>query len=289
MPNARAKPTLRRRQLGEALRKYRTDAGLTLEQVAAMMGGKWDNTKLSRVENAKTNISAADVGRLLREVGVVDGDVIAAMEMLARESGKIGWWSTYGSATPSSLLDLMVAQEDAESIRQYQPNVLPGLLQTGAYAREITAATAFDTPPEEHAAIVQVRVARQAILTRPSKPVQYWAVIHEALLYQRFISHPSLMREQLRHLIDMADLPNITLQVMPITAGPHPGASGTFSITQFPFPWLPLVSVEHRGGCQYVEGFEEVRVFEATFDRIRAAALPGDQSRERIRKIMEGN
>lgn len=287
MPNVRAVPTLRRRRLGESLREYRNAAGLNLEQVAEAMGERWDSSKLSRIETAKARISAADVARILRLYGVEDPKTIAPMEALARDAGKTGWWTNYPAA-PNYLQDLISAQSDAESIRQYQPNVIPGLLQTGAYAREVTAATAFNRPQDEHASIAEVRVARQNILTRPGNPVAYWAVVNEALLYQRFVSHPSLMREQLRHLLDMSDLPNITVQIMPLTAGAHPGASGTFSITQFPHPWPSLVTIEHRAQSQYVEDREEVRNFEHAFDKIRATALPDDQSRETIRKIMEG-
>ncbi|MFF7633274.1 helix-turn-helix domain-containing protein [Kitasatospora sp. NPDC008050] len=265
-----------------------TAAGLNLEQVAEAMGEKWDNSKLSRIENAKARISAADVARILHICGVEDPRTIAAMEALARDAGKTGWWANY-TAAPYCLQDLISAQSDAESIRQYQPNVIPGLLQTGAYAREITAATAFHRPPDEYASIAELRMVRQNILTRPGSPVAYWAVINESLLHQRFVSHPSLMREQLRHLLDMSELPNITIQVMPLTAGAHPGASGTFSITQFPQPWPSFVTIEHRVQTQYVENREEVRNFENAFDRIRAAALADDQSRETIRTIMEGH
>ncbi|MCX4745543.1 helix-turn-helix transcriptional regulator [Kitasatospora sp. NBC_01287] len=281
-------PTLRRRRLGERLREYRNTAGLNLEQAAEAMGEKWDSSKLSRIENAKAKISAADVTRVLHICGVEDPKTIAAMEALARDAGKTGWWANYATA-PYDLQDLISAQSDAESIRQYQPNVLPGLLQTGAYAREVTAATAFNRPQDEHAAIAELRVVRQNILTRPGNAVSYWAVINESLLHQRFVSHPSLMREQLRHLIDMSDLPNITIQVMPLTAGPHPGASGTFAITQFSHPWPSLVTIEHRAQMQCLEDREEVRNFETAFDKIRAAALPDDQSRETIRTIMEGH
>ena len=289
MPNVHAAPTLRRRRLGEALRNYRSAAGLSLDQAVEKMEGSWDGPKLSRIENAKARISPKEVSVLLGEYGVTDPEIVAALEELARTAGRTGWWTAYGGAVPQHLQDTISAQDDAESIRQYHPTAIPGLLQIGAYAREITAATAFNLPPEEHAAIVEVRIARQAILTRPRNPVKYWAVIHESLLMQRFASHPSLMREQLRHLLDMADLPNITIQVMPLTAGAHPGASGNLTITQFPKPWPALISVENRHDMRYQEDdAEETKLYGEYFDRIVASALPADQSRETIRKHMEG-
>ncbi|MFC1410769.1 helix-turn-helix domain-containing protein [Streptacidiphilus sp. N1-12] len=290
MPNVRALPTLRRRRLGEALRTYRAQAGLSLDQAAEQMGGSWDGPKLSRIENAKARINAKEVEALLGHYGVAEPETVAALEGLARDAGKTGWWSNYSEVAPQRLQDLISSQSDAESIRQYQPTVIPGLLQIGSYAREITAASAFDLPPDQHAAIAELRIARQAILTRPGNPVKYWVVLHESLLLQRFASHPSLMREQLRHLLDMADLPNITLQVMPLTAGAHPGASGNFTITRFQHPWPTLISIESRADMRHQEGDPaEEKAFMEAFDRIVAAALPADQSREAIRKHMEGH
>lgn len=290
MPNVRAVPTLRRRRLGEALRTYRAQAALSLDQAAEQMGGSWDSPKLSRIENAKARISAKEVEALLGHYGIAEPETVAALEGMARDAGKAGWWSNYSEVAPQHLQDLISSQADAEGIRQYQPTVIPGLLQIGAYAREITAASAFDLPPDQHAAIVEVRIARQAILTRPGNPVKYWVVIHESLLLQRFASHPSLMREQLRHLLDMADLPNITLQVMPLAAGAHPGASGNFTITRFQHPWPTLISIESLADMRHQEGDPaQEKAFMEAFDRIVAAALPADQSREAIRKHMEGN
>ncbi len=289
MPNVHAAPNIRRRRLGEALRKFRHEAKLSLDQAAGLMGGGWDGPKLSRIENAKAKISARDAAALLAHYGVTDEEVITALEGLARDAGRTGWWSVYGDVAGQALQDLISAQADAEGIRQYQPNVIPGLLQIGAYAREITMATSFHRPVDNHAATVEVRIARQSILTRPGNAVNYWVVINEALLYQRFVSHPSLMREQLRHLLDMGDLPNVTIQVMPLTAGPHPGMSGNFAITQFQRPWPTLVSVEHRGEIRYREGEDETKLFSDAFDRIVATALPADQSREIIKQHMEGH
>jgi len=289
MPNVHATPNIRRRRLGEALRRYRNEAKLSLDQAAELMGGSWDAPKLSRIETAKGKVSARDAAVLLGHYGIADEEVVTALESLARDAGKTGWWSVYGDVVGQALQDLISSQSDAEGIRQYQPNVIPGLLQIGAYAREITTATSFHRSADDHAATAEVRIARQSILTRPGKPVKYWVVIHEALLYQRFVSHPSLMREQLRHLLDMGDLPNVTIQVMPLTAGPHPGASGNFAITQFQRPWPTLVSVEHRGEIRYREGDDEARLFGDAFDQIVAAALPADRSRETIRNHMEGH
>lgn len=287
MPNVRAVPTLRRRRLGEALRRFRHDAGTSLEKTAAAMG--WDESKLSRIENAKARIRPQDIAKLLQLYGVTDPEAVAALEGLAKDAGKQGWWQTYGDVVALGYKDYLSLESDAESIHVYAPNLVPGLLQTGGYAREIIAATALTRTPEEVAALAEVRKTRQAILTAPDKPLNLWAVIHEAALHQRFASHPSLMREQLRHLLDMADLPNITLQVMPLTATPHPGMLGLFEVVRFPSPWPTVINLENIRGGYFVEGTDDVKVFQTAFERVVAAALPVDDSRETIRKIMERN
>lgn len=288
MPNVRAVPTLRRRRLGGELRKYRNAARLSLEVASRAMD--WDDTKLSRIENAKSRIPAQYVAPLLEQYGVTDPEIVDALEMLARDAGKQGWWQNYGDVVALSYKDYLTLETDAESIHTYAPGLIPGLLQTGAYAREIIAATAITRTTEDVATLAEVRKARQSILTtREGGPLKFWAVVNESAFYQRFAGQPALMRDQLRHLLDMADLPNITLQVMPLTATPHPGMAGLFGIVRFPHPWPTVVDLENIRGGYFVEGTEDVKVFETAFERIVAAALSVDDSKQVIRKIMERN
>ncbi|MDT0445289.1 helix-turn-helix domain-containing protein [Streptomyces johnsoniae] len=289
MPNVRAVPTLRRRRLGGVLRRYRHEAGLSLNTAASAMG--WDDSKLSRIETAQTRLRPQDVAELLAQYAVTDTDIVAALEGLARDAGKQGWWQAYGDVMTASYQDYLILETDAESTHIYTPGLIPGLLQTGAYAREIIAATAITRTSEEVVALAEVRKTRQAILTtRPGgRPLQFWAVIHEAALHQRFASQPAIMRQQLRHLLDMADLPNITIQVMPLTATPHPGMLALFEVVRFPHPWSTVVRLENIRGGHFVEGIEDVKIFETAFERIVAAALSVDDSREIIRRISERN
>ncbi len=259
-----------------------------MERAGAELG--WDESKMSRIENAKARMPPHDVDTLLRLYGVTDSEVVTALEGLAKDAGKQGWWQAYGDVVALSYKDYLTLESDAASIQVHTPGLIPGLLQTGAYAREIIAATAITRTPEEVAALAEVRKTRQAILTtRPGGPLKYWAVINEAALHQRFASQPSLMREQLRHLLDMADLPNVTIQVMPLTATPHPGMLGLFEVVRFPHPWPTVVLLENLRGGYFVEGTDDVTVFGTAFDRIVAAALSVDDSREIIKSIMERN
>ncbi|MBK6015810.1 helix-turn-helix domain-containing protein [Streptomyces sp. MBT53] len=293
MPNVRAVPTLRRRRLGEALRHYRNHAGpdgtsVSLEKAAALMG--WDESKMSRIENARARMPPQDVSRLLGLYKVTDPAIVTALEALARDAGKQGWWQPYGDLVASSYKDFISLESDAESVHLYTPNLIPGLLQTGAYAREIITATAITRSSEEVTALAEVRKTRQAILTtRAEGPLKLWAIIHAAALHQRFAAAPSLMRDQLRHLIDMADVPTVTIQVMPMDATPHPGLLGLFEVVRFPRPWPTVVHLENLRGSSFVEGTDDVKVFEAAFERVTAAALSVDDSREAIKEIMERN
>ncbi|UBI39398.1 helix-turn-helix domain-containing protein [Streptomyces mobaraensis] len=289
MPNQPAQPTLRRRRLGEALRKYRNQAGMSLDRVAEVMG--WDRTKLSKIENAKAHIRPVEASKLLGIYGVDAPDILMAIEALARDAAKKGWWTTYASVVDAHVKDYLSLESDAESTRICSPNLIPGLFQTGPYAREIIAASSFWRPADEVTAFAEVRKARQAVLTtrreggRP--PLNFWAVIHEAVLHQRFAAHPTLMRDQLRHLLDMSGLPNITIQILPMAMAPNPAMMGLFEIVRFPSPWPTVVVTENVVGGQFVEGTEHVAMFEGAFDRTVAAALPVDQSREIIKKTME--
>ncbi|MGW0827551.1 helix-turn-helix domain-containing protein [Streptomyces sp. NPDC002845] len=287
MPNQRAKPTLRRRRLGGLLRDSRNKAGLTLEVAAVHMG--WDHTKLSKIENARAHIPPKDIGPLLGSYGIEDQTLITALEALARDAGKQGWWATYGNVAASEYKDLISLEADAESVRFYSPTLIPGLLQTGAYARQIIAATALTRTAEEVEALAELRTARQSVLSRTTNPLRLWAAINEGVLHQKFASTNGIMRDQLLRLLDLSNAPNMTIQIMPLAANPHPGLAGNFSIVGFQAPWPTVVNVENIRGGNFVEGTGDVTVFENAFDQIVAAALPVDESREVIRKILKEN
>lgn len=289
MATVRLVPTVRRRRLGSTLRRLRNQAGASIEATSAAMG--WDPSKLSRIENAKAHLPVKDVAPLLAQYDVTDPDVVKALEGLAQDANKTGWWTTYGSVVADGYKDYIGLEEDAESTHIYAQGLIPGLLQTGAYAREIIAGTGPNLGPADVAALVEVRKKRQAVLTdstRPTGPLKLWAVIHEAVLGYRSAARPSLMREQLRHLLDMTDLPNLTIQIMPRDAPAHPGMAGPFHVVRFPMPWPTVINLENLRGGYFVEGTDDVKAFESCFELIVAAALPVDDSREAIKKTMEG-
>ncbi|MEU5837428.1 helix-turn-helix transcriptional regulator [Streptomyces diacarni] len=285
MPNVRPVPTVRRRRLGEALRRYRNEAGMNLDVAAQAMG--WIGPKLSRIETANGHIRPNEITPLLKVYGVEDSEVVTALEGLAKDARKQGWWQTYSGVVAPTYADYISLESDADSIRAYAPLVIPGLLQTAAYARETIAANAFTRSSQEVAALAEVRQARQAVLTRPDRPLKMWAVIHEAVLHQRFAARPATMREQLRRLLDVAEMPDVTLQLMPLASTPHPGGAGGFTLAGFPGPMPDVVTLENLSGATYVEGVDEVRVYADAFERIVAAALSMDDTLARIAEMEE--
>lgn len=286
MPNQPLVPTVRRRRLGSTLKQLRNDAGMTLEDAAIAMG--WTVPKLSKIENAKQQIQPKAVTDLLKAYGVSDAEVFGALENLARDAGKKGWWQTYSGVVTPAYSDYISLESDAERICEWTPMLIPGLLQTAAYARETISANAVTRSPEEVGALVEVRQARQAVISRPDNPLQIWAVIHENVLHQRFAVRPATMREQRRRLLDVAEMPNITLQIMPLNATPHPGTVGGFTVVNFPGPTPDVVLVENLMGNTYVEGIDAVKTFAGAFERIVAAALPVDDSLALIKEMEEG-
>ncbi|MFD5474445.1 helix-turn-helix domain-containing protein [Streptomyces sp. NPDC127105] len=286
MPTVSLVPTVRRRRLGDMLRRLRQDAGLSLDAAATAMG--WDSSKLSRIENAKAQIRPPHISELLKQYGVTDPDVVAALEGLAKDASKKGWWQTYSGLVAPAYADYISLESDAESVRVYAPLLVPGLLQTGAYARETIAANAITRTPEEVTALAEVRLARQVVLSRPERPLKLWAVIDEAVLHRRFSDRPQIMRDQLQRLIDVADSPGVTIQIMPLDATPHPGGAGAFDLVSFPAPQPSVVQFENLKGTSYVEGTDDVTLYEEGFAQIVAAALPVSDSLALITRLKEG-
>lgn len=286
MPNSPLVPTVRRRRLGASLRGLRNEAGMTLDVAATAMG--WRGPKLSKIEGATQAIRPADVGALLSVYGVADPQVRDALEDLARDAGKKGWWQTYSGVVSSAYADYISLETDADTISAWSPLVVPGLLQTAAYARETIAGVTTSRTPDEVAALAEVRMARQAVLSHPGTAPELWAIIHEAALHQRFSARSSTMREQLRRLLDASDMPNVTVQLMPLNSTAHPGVVGGFTLTGFPPPMPSVVLLENLGGATYVEG-DDATPFAKAFERIRATALPVEDSLARIAELEESH
>lgn len=289
MPNAPLVPTVRGVLLGRALRRVRSEAGMNLEGAAAALG--WNPSKLSRIENGRQHILPEEIAGLFKAYGAAnDVDAVAGFERLAKEAVKrTGWWHGFGDVLTPRYADRIALETEAETVRVYAPLVVPGLLQTAAYAQAVTGGAAFMKTPEEVAALVDVRQARQAVLSRPERPLRYWVVIEEGVLRRSFRGRPGVMRDQMQRLLDTAAKPNVTIQVMPSDADPHPGCAGGFELVSLspPMPEL-IVELETLQGSSYLDDSDHVALWDAAWREIVKPALSVSDSLAFIERLREG-
>lgn len=280
-------PTVRRRRLGGKLRDLR--GSLTLDEVADKSGGKFGTHKLSRLETAKVAAKAQDIAELLDlyvDFGRdIDDELRAALLTLTKEGGQRGWWHSYRGVLTPVYEDLISLEAEATSATTWQLGAIPGLLHTAEYAREIIRATAMSEGVEAKVdALVEVRLARQAILTR-EEPLALWAVIGEAGLRTR-TEDPAVMYEQLGRLLAMGKRPNVNIQVLPSASPPHVGQLGSFSILGFDdHADLDVVHTESLTAAVYVEGHEQVAMYRDAARRLTSAAASVERSAEMINEI----
>ncbi|MEU3215407.1 helix-turn-helix transcriptional regulator [Streptomyces sp. NPDC006971] len=280
-------PTVRRRQLGRTLRAMREQLGLKQEDVTQRTNGAINRAKLSRIETALTAATAADVGLILDALDCAEDSLRASLLKLTREGARRGWWQSYRSVLSSAYEDLISLESEADHLSAWQPTVIPGLLQTGEYAQQIIAATAMNTAAEDRVdALVEVRLARQSVLTREN-PLNLWAIIGEAALRTR-CADSGIMYDQLNRLIALSARPTITVQVLPSNAAPHVGQMGAFSILGYgAHADLSVVHVESLTSALYVEERADVAVYQDAIQRLRATALPTDESRQTLKEIRD--
>lgn len=265
-------PTVRRRRLGIELRRLRETAGLMIEDVATHL--ECSSSKVSRIETGKAIPRVRDVRDMLELYDVTDtqSDLLLT---IVREAQQKGWWTDYEDVLPAAFETYVGLEAEASSLRTFQHHV-HGLLQTEEYARAmLRGAHLSDSDGVER--LVALRMRRQDMLTKPT-PIELWAVIDEAALHRR-MGGADVMRGQLRHLVEMAELPNVTLQVLPFAKGAHAGVIGAFTLIEFPDQTdNDVVYVDSPAGNIYLEKDKDLRRYTLVFDHLRAAALPPDES-----------
>jgi transcriptional regulator with XRE-family HTH domain len=277
--------TVRNRRLAAELRRLRETVELTGDDVAERLG--WSASKISRLENARQAPRFADVRRLLDLYGV-DGTHRDQLLQLARDAVRRGWWEAFSDALPEQYASYISLEIEAVEIWQWETQVVPGLLQTEAYAHAVEQRSHSTEviPPSRVDARVEARLARQRVLTR-EMPLQLAVVLDEALLL-RLYGDAAVMAEQLRHLQELSELPNISLQVLPLD-GPHPIATGSFTLLQFPLvggiKFHDVAYIEHLNGCSYLEEETETYRHRLSFERLTAEALGPGESVEVIARI----
>ncbi|GGJ88593.1 transcriptional regulator [Pilimelia anulata] len=274
----RPSPTIRRRRLGAELRRYREAAGITIEGAAAHLA--CSTSKISRIETGHNSATPRDVARLLERYGV-SGHVATELVDIAQQARQKGWWHPYSAVLTGAYVGLEAA---ASSVQAYEQQVVPGLLQTHEYARAMIRAARPDISSDEVERRVRVRLGRQSLLTQDD-PLSFWVVLDEAVV-SRPVGGDAVMRTQIDRLVTAADLPHVTLQLLPFSVGGHAGMDGTFAILGFPGPHDPdVVYAENATGGLFLEKSEELRKYNIIFQEIGAAALSPEESVAQLGKL----
>jgi transcriptional regulator with XRE-family HTH domain len=280
---APASPTVRRRRLAAELRRLREHANLTGDQVAEHMG--WSASKVSRLENAHTPPRPPEIKKLLAFYGFADRT--ADLLELAREAGTSkGWWEAYSGSLSPEYAAYIEMEAEARSAMSWAPLIVPGLLQTSDYAREVTNGFVEEiapVSPAETTRRVEARLARQQVLTRDN-PLEFSAVLDQSVLFRRF-GNRTVMQFQIKHLLDLSERDNVTLRIL-LLDGPHPIGTGAFVLLQLDeiheVTNRDFVYLEHLTGSRYVEEEEEAFTYRRAFNRLRDLALDEAKTREMI-------
>ena len=273
-------PTVLRILLGTQLRRLREARGVTAQEAARAIRGS--ESKISRIELGRTSVREVDIIDLLSLYGITDPDEREELLTLAGQANQPGWWHQYQDVLPGWFQAYIGLEESAESIRSYDSQFIPGLLQTEDYATAVLALGEF--PPEEAERLVFLRKERQRRFA--SGGLRLWAIVDEVAL-TRPVGSTRNMRAQLEHLSDVCDQPGFALQVVPDSAGAYM-VPGSFSILRFAVPDLPdVVYVEQLTSAMYLDKPVDVDRYATVMDRLSATAAPPEESKEIIRALLE--
>ncbi len=274
--------TVLRMLLGSQLRRLREAAGITPEQAGYEIRGS--RSKISRLENGRVKLKSRDTADLLTLYGVTDEDVRSKFLELVRQSNAPDWWTKYSDILPDWFETYVGLEAAAATIRSFEVQFVPGLFQTEDYARALTRLRRKTAADEEIERRVALRLKRQDLLSRPNPP-KIWAVMDEAVL-RRPVGGPAVMRAQFRHLIEVAALPHVTLQVVPFTSGAHAGECGSFTVLRFEERDLPdVVYIEQLTGAMYLDQRSDVEHYLEVVDELSSEALTPSWSTRFIEQV----
>jgi transcriptional regulator with XRE-family HTH domain len=271
VPVEKAK-TVKRRRLAAEMRQHREAANVTAEAVAEAL--ECHPSRISRIEAGSVNVTSRDVRDYLEFVGL-RGPELEALVELAKQAKKKGWWQSYRDVLTGSYVGL---ESEAATIRTFEAQLVPGLLQTEEYVRAMTRAIKPIATDEEIQRRVEVRLRRQELLTQ-DEPPKYWAVIDESVLH-RAVGGADVMRAQLVQIVSLSELANVDIQVLPFAAQAHAALDGSFQMLHYADPKdAPVVYIEALGGTGlYLEEPDEIQAYTTVFDHIRAVATAPDES-----------
>jgi hypothetical protein len=271
-----------RRELGDELRRLRGERRGA--EVAALLG--WSESKLSRIETARTGISEADLERLLRLYACTQGEQSRLRELARRGRARV-WWAPYRSSVAEPYGEYVAFEAEATVICEWEAQVVPGLLQTDEYAHAVIEVGADLHDPETVQQRTALRMARQSVLTRDPPP-RLCVVLDESALH-REVGGRDVLRRQVQRLYDATQRPGVELHVLPFAAGAHAALGETFVIFEFGnSERAPVVHSEDLVGGQLRTKHSDVLVYREAFADLRRRALPVDETRELIARTGHG-
>jgi transcriptional regulator with XRE-family HTH domain len=265
-------PVVQRRRLRAELRRIRQETTETQEQVAAAMD--WSLSKLIRIENGSVGISTNDLKVLLGHYGIVDDDRIEELIAVAISAKERSWWSGYSDVAPQKLLQFVEYEAAAMITRSFQPLLVPGLLQTEEYAREVIENRGEQVPKKRLDALVSLRMKRKELLEKGGPPPWFFFILDEAVV-RRLVGGRNVMRSQIHHLIEAASMDNVTIEVVPFSAGINRGMYGPFVLFEFPEPEDEdvLYLESSRGDLINRDDQEEIYTHREIFEELRSISL----------------
>ncbi|MEU5363290.1 helix-turn-helix transcriptional regulator [Streptomyces sp. NPDC005925] len=276
------RPTVRSRRLGAALKTYRLAAKMDQVQAAEVIAAH--QTRVSRIESGHVSARPLEIRAMLDAYGVRDSEVRQKLEDLARQSKRRGWWLEHAAHLRPDYLDHIALEDDATYIREWQPVMVPGLLQTPAYAEAVVAASPHYIEPERAAQLVKVRMGRQG-------KIEEGGASYTAILWEAVVTHPlvsvEIHREQLSAILEVGKRRNVTVQVLPFSAGFLAGYSCAFSSFSFDEELtVEAVAMDNLRGTSVLEGAEDLAAYAHAFDQLRSSAMTPDASEKLIRGVL---
>jgi transcriptional regulator with XRE-family HTH domain len=277
--DAPVEATVLRMMLGGQLRRLREAADITPERAGFEI--RASRSKISRLETGRVKLKARDVKDLLTLYGVTDEAVQAKILSLVKQSNTADWWSKFSDILPGWFEVYLGFESAASTIRSFEIQFVHGLFQTEDYARAVTRLGRKAAPANEIEDRVRLRIRRQALHTR-QQPPKIWSVMDESVL-RRPVGGAAVMRGQLKHLLEMAKMPHVTLQVVPFSRGGHAGESGSFTVLRFKERDLPdVVYLEQLTGAVYLDQRPDVEQYLEVVDALSGEALTPDATKRFI-------
>ncbi|MGK5447231.1 helix-turn-helix domain-containing protein [Streptomyces radiopugnans] len=283
MGESRSAPTVGQIVLGLRLRDLRERAGKSFEEAARVLSVTTSTVR--RMEKAEVGLRPLYVKALLESYGI-GAEEVDAFLALVEKANRPGWWHRFRSVLPDWFSLYVSLESEADLIRSYEPHCVPGLLQTEDYARALLR-TGFPRADEEELdRRVALRMGRQQLLAKPDAP-RLWAVLDEQVL-RRPVGGAGVMRAQIDRLVEVCARSEISLQIMPFSAGPHPGMFGPFQLFRFSYPELPdIVYTESLTGAVYIDERPEVTTYLEALDRMVTQALPVQDTERKLLELRD--